>query len=74
MHASLLICYALNVSRVMAFTRCIGEHFKFRLLDFVPYIGVLFHTFYYNVGRAEEYRSLYRGFSLKGVYYIRFSL
>ena len=27
----------------------------------VRYIKVLFHTFYYNFGRAEENRSLYRG-------------
>ena len=27
----------------------------------VRYIEVLFHTFYCNFGRAEEYRSLYQG-------------
>jgi len=45
MHASLLICFTSNVSRVTALIPCIGEHFKFRLLDCVRYIGVLFHTF-----------------------------
>ena len=57
---------------MLAFTRYIEVHFKFGLLDcarynedFVisrfRYIEVLFHTFYCNFGRADEYRSLYRG-------------
>ena len=71
--SSLLVCFAFIFCRVMTFIRCIGVNFTFGLLDCVSYnehfviSGFfkskfdLFHTFYCNFGRAEEYRSLYQG-------------
>ena len=68
---SLLLCFAFIFNRVMTFIRYIRVDFTFEPLDCVRYIvdfvtsrfvtEVLFHTFYCNFGRAEEYRSLYRG-------------
>ena len=54
------------LSRVDIAIRYIGVYFAFGLPDYVRYIEVryievLFHTFYCNLGRDIEYRSLYRG-------------
>ena len=63
---SLLVCFAVIFCRVMTFIRYIGVDFAFGVLDCVHcievcYIKVLFHTFYCNFGRAEEYCSLCQG-------------
>ena len=62
-----LLCFSLIFCRVMTFIRYIGVAFTFRVIDCVRYIEVLFHTFYCNFGRAEEYRSLYGGLRYKDI-------
>ena len=63
--SSLLVCFAFILCGVMTFIRYVGVDFTFGVLHCVlyikefRYIEVLFHTFYCNIGRAEEYRSLY---------------
>ena len=64
--SSLLVCFAFIFWRGMTFISYTRVAFTFGVLDCVRYIEVrhiegLFHTFYCNFGRAEEYRSLYRG-------------
>ena len=71
--SSLLVCFPFVFCRVMTFNRYKWGDFTFGLtLDCVRYnedlvtskFGIsrfCFYTFYCNFGRAEEYRSLYRG-------------
>ena len=69
--SSLFVCFAFIFCRVMTFIRYIGVDFTFGLLDCVRckedfvisrFVKSRFcSTFYCNFGRAEEYRSLYRG-------------
>ena len=59
----------------LSFLRYVWVYFTFGLLDRVRYnedfvvsrfvISRFLHTVYCNFGRAEEYRSLYRGFGYK---------
>ena len=61
----------------LTFFRYIGVYFTFGLLDRLRYnedfvvsrfvISRFLHTIYCNFGRAEEYRSLYRGLGYKEV-------
>ena len=62
-----LLCFSFIFCRVMTFIRYIAVDFTFGVIDCVRYIEVLFHTFYCNFGRAEEYRSLYRGLRYKDI-------
>ena len=69
---SLLVLFAFIFCRVMTSIRYIRVDFTFKLLDFVRYnkdfvisrfviSRFCSITIYCNFGRAEEYRSLYRG-------------
>ena len=63
----LLVCNAFVLCHVLTFVRYIGVYYTFGILDFVRNnedfaLSRFFPiNFYGNFGRAEEYRSLYRG-------------